>query len=227
MANINEQEAPQTPLWRMVNAATLFWAIRCSILSIPGFTTAPERPDYGVEPREYAAARDWVYVLFLLAAALAYLASESMNSWPRLLGFGVMVVASYRIVDLFVLAIRLAIFHGHDKTPGVVPKRMLWKRQRSIIVMALSYIEAIAWFAVLYIGGWVANGGGWEGGGLAASQPHLAAMLLSVSTQTTVGYGSPSPNMQWSVMLASVQAVYGVLLVAMTLGTLISAGTSE
>ncbi len=179
-------------------AITNIWARYFSFSGLP-------RGDRVTESEIRRQNRHDIFHLTLFAMSLLVLCnftSSALTSFHRLL----FVVAIFRIIDLSVKGLRLGVigFFIHNIR--------LWERsreqiQRDILMTLLSYLQALVWFAIVYL---YIGLNSVDQFNVIVSAPKQA-FLLSMSTQTTAGYGLVAPIEATALFFATWQAVYGVI----------------
>jgi Ion channel len=86
-------------------------------------------------------------------------------------------------------------------------------RQRSLILVAINYVELMLWFGLVYALNYHSLHG--------ASRP-VTAFYFSIITQLTIGYGDVYA-MGWLRIIAAAQGLIGALFVIVVLGRAVSA----
>lgn len=132
-------------------------------------------------------------------------------------------VGLYRSVDLFINIFHTGVFHNFR---GDVPlnEAPQWQLRRLLVGVLFNYLELVLWYSVIYYSVGINSPSEFNTpvSGIAE------ALHLSISTMTTVGYGSVAPVRLSSTLLAVLQVITSVLLLATVVSVLVSLlGSSE
>ncbi|HPF38939.1 MAG TPA: ion channel [Phycisphaerae bacterium] len=154
----------------------------------------------------------------LSVLAMAFFSIMAFVLWPYLPICRWLMVAwvFYRLVDNSSALISQAFF---DKVRE--PRRLSdfgdQRIQRILVLILVSYVELLFIFAVVYL----RIGESTHGSFNVSSLSQVRAFLLSMSTMTTVGFGTVSPENAIAVGVTTYQAVLGVIVFVVFVGTVL------
>ena len=158
--------------------------------------------------------RDLLVLAFLCLSVVTFAAWPALRSplWRAAVG-GLVV---YRATDVALTLLALGIFGSlrHEATLHELPRHRI---QRLMVAILINYLELLFWFATLYL--WVGQNDPTQFDGPIRSRGH--AFFVSMSTQTTTGYGLRSPVGTTAMALATVQAILGLIVLVMVIGGLV------
>lgn len=221
----NDRPAPSV-LWWVVERATRIWARSISLLSRPGFTTPDGRPPLRSQPFRYTSTREAVYLASLLLATLCTFGAPWELAvpgarWPWAV---VIALAAYQITEFIVFLFRLALFGSHaNYKPSAWKSATRKQRERTVIVLMVTYTVVLMWFAALYRAlDHLWSGQVTVGSNVTGTATGTDAFVLSFSTQTTVGYGTVAPSGPFAAAAAAIQAMFGVFYVAVTIANVLA-----
>lgn len=202
----------ESPLLDLVDKFTAAWVGKLSLVALP-----PLRMKGGQEG-QIQRNRD----IFIVTMLLASVASICLFRFAEIysvacLERGLAAFALYRCIDIFLTLVRTGIFLNFR---GDVPLREqpTWRVQRILLGVSSNYFESVAWFAVIYRQ-------------LSLTSPCQfaekitdlhQAFNLSFSTITTIGYGKYSPDGVPSELVALLQAVIGIILIVLVVGSILA-----
>lgn len=123
----------------------------------------------------------------------------------------------HRLWDLSLMLVTLALFGTPD--PDAPLGRFSRPRiQRVLVLILVNYFELIFLFSVLYL--WLGAHETSQFHEIVASQRQ--AFVVSMSTISTVGYGTYAPEGTLAIVLTTVQAFLGLLIVVFVLASFIN-----
>jgi len=144
----------------------------------------------------------------LIWTTLSILMFSQLSNLTTALNAFVLSVSSFRIFDLFVDFLMLAVFgnrYGRPWTGSMLPQRL----QRTLLIDILLLLELVFWNACWIFAVSRIKEGLYE---RAISMP-AEALHVSMSTATTIGYGTYAPVATASILAAFLEALSTLLLV--------------
>lgn len=174
----------------------------------------------GEENQKYTCRRDATVLALLILSAMAFVCYEP--SQPTGMRATIAGYTIWRVADIFLMIISHGIFGGlFVPVPGVNSLFDATRAhlQRVLCLMLLNYLEAIFLFGVLYL----AVGEGALAGSTTQSVGfHERAFFVSLSTMSTVGYGTFAPVSAAALAIAAIQSLTVLTFVSMLLGVVMS-----
>jgi hypothetical protein len=180
----------------------------------------------GSGERPYINLRDLFASFTLFASVLSFGLLYALQDIKFRAALG--ALASYQIFGLAVAVIRLALL---GVTRGLLGARDYPdSRLRRLLLLALAnYVEFIFWFAVLYCSLASAQIGLFTRATETTSgcETPQGALLLSMSTMLSIGYGTEAPRALVPVLLCTLQGILGLIIMVSLIGNLVSISNSR
>lgn len=136
-------------------------------------------------------------------------------------------LAAYRVVDIFIVGVSNSPIGLSGVTPD---KRTAELNKRLILTTFLGFIELVFWHGVLLFGIELLGVGQFKesffsNGSLATAPVH--ALQTSMSTITTIGYGTYGPNCWLTVALCFFETLTGIVLLTLVVSSLIGVANRD
>gem|GEM_PF-4919870 len=136
-------------------------------------------------------------------------------------------VAVYRAWDIFALGVSNSPIGLSGVAPG---KRSVELNKRLVLTTFLNFIELVFWYAILLFGIELLGFGQFKesfvsNSSLATAPVH--ALQTSMSTITTIGYGTYAPNCWLTIALCLFETLTGVILLTLVVSSVISESNSD
>lgn len=195
-------------LVKAVCRITDFWHLRVSFFGHSSLS----KPGHGLAV--HANRRDVVYIVLVAMSCASIVVTGVVGT--KVVGAMIVAMAAFRIIGSVVTVLRHGVIGTlRDDRPvtSLSPQHM----QRLVLASLLNYIEVMFWFTAMYLS--FAKHGEAFAGDVDTWQ---GALLLSWSTQTTVGFGTVAPQGGVGVVLACVQAGFGILLPVLLIGPVVA-----
>ena len=136
---------------------------------------------------------------------------------------GIAALASFRAFDLFINAAAYAPF-GPEGWGGRSRNRD--EHCRVMLLTLMNFVELISWYSVLfaYLAWFCGAKFIYPGYDMRPVQPFMAqhALLLAMSTITTVGYGTVAPDDMLTTIVVVFETMSGLLLIAVGIASAVS-----
>jgi hypothetical protein len=164
--------------------------------------------------------RDVTVIMLLLLAVAAFVFFDP--SQPTVTQVLLIAFAIWRTTDVFLMVLSHGIFGGlFVPVPGVhwLFSASRAELQRVLCLMLLNYLEAIFLYAVLYL---AVGENAFAGSTTTVVSTHERAFFVSLSTMTTVGYGTFAPVSSVALVIATIQSLTVIIFVGMLFGVVLS-----
>jgi len=170
-------------------------------------------------PETRADVFDRLHSLLLVLAIVAFgfcFWSEVPWMYWSFYGFGV-AFAGFRTVDLMITSLALVTFGNKHGDHWLIPMTMR-RRRRTLLLVLVEFVELTFWYAVLYFHLGTSCKVPFKGA-IACPQQ---AFQTSISTITTIGYGTYAPVGGWAIFFATLEVLTGILLLGGLFASLVS-----
>lgn len=194
------------------------WVKKYSLAAIPLL-----RPTEGASTKSQQFNRD-VFITVMLISSISgvtfchWLQPSSGSLFVRLLA----AFALYRSLDLLLTTIRTGVFFSF-RGDTQINKQPIWRIRRLLAGFLLAYVELVFWFAVIYL----FIGLEFPCQFVDKIEKVHQGLNLSFTTITTIGYGRYTPDRMFSVVLAFMQALIGIILLTTVFGALVALLTKD
>jgi Ion channel len=132
-----------------------------------------------------------------------------------------LLIANYSILGIFLSIVTISLFAYLGKEGNITKDRLY-------VSVSLYFLIGLTWFALYSLINAIRPGSFTEAGIVLTDNIHWSKMLyFSLTTLTTLGYGDIVPVKPTARMIATLEAVAGVLYIAITVARLVAARTSE
>ena len=202
--------------WRDGYLVAIFlWPLRYW-LNYCGWTAwAPLRPARRAHEPLVFMNRDTFVLCMLFLSTVAFLAWQP--SHPKALRAAIGGLVVYRVWDLGLTFFALGFF-GAVRADAPLARLPVHRIQRILLIIVFGYIELLFLFAQLYF--WLGSADNDQFHEVVAC--HRQAFFVSMTTITTVGYGRYSPAGTLAIVLTTIQAILGLLVVVFVIGVLVT-----
>jgi len=158
--------------------------------------------------------QDIIHLTWAILAITSFCCIESVGTVWRA---AIFAFASFRIFDLFIDFVMLAVFGNRYGRPwaGVMPPQRL---QRTLIIDGLLLLELIFWNATWVFGVSTHDCTYYE----KPIETAAHALHVSMATATTIGYGTYAPVKTGPILAAFLESLSALLLVTGVIGGILS-----
>ena len=205
-------------LLKYFELVTNAWVKQYSIAAVPPLRTSGSHTSQAQQKN-----RD----IFILAMLMGSIISVLFCYWltPTRTCFTIQSIAAfalYRWIDVLIATIRTGVFFSF-RGDIQINEEPSWRVRRVLLGVIFNYIELIMWLTIIYFQ-------------IALTSPNQftdnityihQALNLSFSTMTTIGYGKFGPNLMFSTILTLVQALTGIILLTLVIGSLLALLTRD